>query len=369
MWTNDLNEIILWLALAFCGGMFGAAIGGLCAFVLCGFGAIISSVLMLAGQGTLSGFVDGWVTWGPLIGPQTAFVGGCWAAVYAKYHAGFENGRDICKPLAGLDRRDVLLVGGAGGLCGATMTWLFWNLPGFTVAGVAIASNNCVAAGVASAALIGRVLLGKSGPFGTVTKGVRRFVGSNNACWLPWQHGKWQIMLISIGVGFPTAYLTYLNSHTHLLIFGIMCVLFLFMILGQAVVAAHHIAICAYFATAATGNVAWGLGFAVLAGFLCEICAFLFTAHGDSHIDPPTVSITVCGTLQPVLLWLGLMPFAPMQGANTSAGVTKITTAFCTGGDLRGIIFLGLVLIFAPLVVHLLRQLPAHAGDLSTSNS
>ena len=362
MWTEDLNEILVWLVLAFCGGMFGAAIGGLCSFVLCGLAAIVSSLLMLSGQCAMAGFVDGWVTWGPLIGPQTAFVGGCWAAVYAKHNASFENGRDICKPLAGLDRPDVLLVGGVGGVCGALMTWLCWLLPKFNVRGEMLASTNCVAAGVASAAILGRLLFGKTGAFGKVPSGVQRFVGNSTYCWLPWQHGKRQIMLISLSVGFPAAYLTYLNSHTHLLVFGIMCVLFLFMILGQAVVAAHHIAICAYFATAATGNVAWGLGFAVLAGFLCEIFAFLFTAYGDSHIDPPTVSIATCGTLQPLLLWLGIMPLSAMGGPNTTAGAHKIVNAFCPVGNLSGIIFLVLILLAAPLAVHLLRQHPARSG-------
>lgn len=47
MRTMDGPEILIWLLLAFCGGVFGAA------------------------------------------------------AVYAQHHAGFHNGRDICKPLAG----------------------------------------------------------------------------------------------------------------------------------------------------------------------------------------------------------------------------------------------------------------------------
>jgi hypothetical protein len=33
----------------------------------------------------------------------------------------------------------------------------------------------------------------------------------------------------------------------------------------------------------------------------------LFCAHGDSHIDPPTVSLTLTGILQPIFIATGLM--------------------------------------------------------------
>jgi len=371
MWTLELNEIAIWLVLAFCGGMLGAAIGGLCTFVFCGLGAVVSSILLLSGNPQAAGLVDGWVTWGPLIGPQTAFVGGCWAAVYAKYNAGFENGRDICKPLAGLNNPKVLIVGGLGGVCGAIATWLCWLIPAYSVATdagvVNVASTNSVACGVAIAAIIGRVIYGKTGVFGKVESGVQRWRGTDSICWIPWQHDKLQIMILSIMVGLPSAYLTYLNSHTHFLIFGVMCLLFLFMILGQAVIAGHHFAICAYFATAATGNVAWGLAAAILAGFLCEFFAFLFTAHGDSHIDPPTCSIAAVCLIQPLLTYLGLMPYAPMSGANTSENLMTVSQAFITNGNYSGIVALIVVIVICPLALHALRQLPV-SGEIEDND-
>ncbi len=349
MWTLDISEIVIWLVLAFCGGIFGAAIGGLCSFVLCGLGAVISSILLLSGNPETAGLVDGWVTWGPLVGPQTAFVGGGWAAVYAKYHAGFHNGRDICKPLAGLNRPDVLLVGGAGGVCGAVVTWLFWLLPDYNVDGKAIASANNVACGVAVAAMIGRCILGKKGLFGQVESGVSRWVGSENACWLPWQHDKLQIMVLALAIGVPSAYLAHLNTNTHLLVFGIMCILFLFMVLGQSTIAGHHFAICAYFAVAATGNVFWGVAMAILVGYLCEISAFLFTAHGDSHIDPPTCGIMGVGLIQPLLIWMGVMKL------NTTG--KPLEDPFFQ--DPIAIIALVVITIGSPLLLHALRNLPA----------
>lgn len=364
MWTMDGHEIVIWLLLAFCGGVFGAAAGALCSFVFCGVAAVISSVCMLAGQPGVAGTIDAWVTWGPLIGPQAAFLGGGWAAVYAQHHAGFHNGRDICKPLAGLNRPDVLIVGGLGGLCGAFLTWCFWLLPGYHVAGQLVASTNSVASGIAVSAIIGRLLLGKTGVFGKVDPHLRRWVGNDHKCWVPWQHDNLQLMILAGAVGFFGAYLTYINVNFHLLLFGVLCVLYLFMILGQPMIAAHHFAICAYFATAATGNVAWGLAFAILAGYLCEIAAFLFTAHGDSHIDPPTVAITLCCIIQPFLLWTGIMPFAPLAGPTPKEHLFSFGQAFATGGNMNGLVTLGCVVVLAPLFLTLLRMIPS-ANELN----
>ncbi|MEI6809909.1 MAG: hypothetical protein WCN95_14420 [bacterium] len=361
MWTNDPAEMVIWMVLAFCGGVFGAAVGGLCAFVFCGLAAVISSVCMLSGAAGAAGAIDAWVTWGPFLGPQASFLGGGWAAVYAQHHAGFHNGRDICKPLAGLNRPDVLLVGGLGGLCGAFCTWLCWKLPGYSIQGMTdpLPSTNAVATGIAVAAIIGRLLFGKTGAFGKVDSNVRRWVGSEQKCWVPWQHDNLQLMLLAVTVGFFGAYLTYINVNFHLLMFGVLCVLYTFMILGQAVIAAHHFAICAFFATAVTGNVAWGLAFAVLAGYLCEMAAFLFTAYGDSHIDPPTVGITLCCIIQPFLLWTGIMPYSPLTGPTVKENLFSFKQAFMTNGNVNGLIALALVLVLAPVCLKLLRMIPS----------
>jgi len=355
MWTMDIQEIIVWLALAFCGGVFGASVGALCAFVFCGVGAVLSSTLMLAGHAETAGWVDAWVTWGPLVGPQTSLVAGCWAAVYAQHHAGFANGRDLCKPLVTLGRLDVLLVGGVGGVVGALCTWLFWMLPSYSVQGTAMASCNSVACGVAVASVIGRLVCGRSGLFGKVPEGVNRFAGNASFCWVPWQHGIGHIVLLAVAIGLPTAFMTFANPASHLMVFGLMTVLYLFMTLGMGVIAAHHFGICAFFATAATGNILWGVAFALMVGFFTEFFAFLFTAYGDSHIDPPTLGITLCGFLQPLLLWSGVMPFKPLKAAAQAADLKSIAAMVTPGGDLSGVIALVLVLILLPWGLWMLR--------------
>jgi hypothetical protein len=225
-----------------------------------------------------------------------------------------------------------------------------------------VASSNTVACGVAVASMIGRLVLGRTGLFGTVAPGVNRWAGNADACWLPWQHDPLQLLLIAVAVGLPSAFLAYVNPQTHLLVFGLMCVLFLFMILGQSVIAGHHFAICAFFAVAATGNVAWGLAFAILAGFACEILAFQFTAHGDSHIDPPTCGIMVCGFLQPLLIWLGVMRHRPLTGPTAAEALHDFGSACMPGGDATGLVALAVVSIAAPLLLGALRRLPPARG-------
>ncbi len=359
MWTTDFNEIIVWIVLGFFGGVFGATIGGLLSFVFCGVAALISSALMLAGNADSAALVDTWLTWGPFVGPQASFVGGCWAAAYAKHKAGFHNGRDICQPLVTLQRTDVLLVGGIGGVVGILCTWGAWfipNLPIMGLEGKTIPTMNTVAFGVMAASVIGRVVVGKTGIFGKVPKNVNRFDGDENNCWIPWQHSSGSIIILATMVGLTSAILTYMNSNMHLMLFGLMTVLFSFMILGQGVIAGHHYAITAFFAVAATGNVAWGLAFAIIAGFACDFFAFLFTAHGDSHVDPPTCAIAFCGTLQPILICFGLMPFNPMSGVNTTENLFTLKNMLFANNSASGVIALIIVLIVLPIITKLLRN-------------
>lgn len=71
---------VLWLVAAFGGGVFGASVGALPAFILCGFAAIVGPAVALA-TGNAAFTVD--IAFGPMLGPHTAFAGGVAAAAYA----------------------------------------------------------------------------------------------------------------------------------------------------------------------------------------------------------------------------------------------------------------------------------------------
>ena len=290
------------LILAFCGGVFGAAVGALPSFVLCGIGALLGGLYGMS-TGSDTNLVDMWVTWGPLVGPQTAFGGGAVAAIYAKRRGLIENGRDICTPLMGINAPDVLLVGGVFGMVGALLTLACSKLP--TIG--ELASNNAIATAIVLTMVLGRLLFGQTGLFGKVAEGTNRWEGSDAGCWVTWQHDWPQILIIACAVGLPASHLALTVPASGLIIFGLGCVIFTFMIFGAKVPVFHNIALASLLAVGATQNLWWGLAMAILVAFLCELSAMLFCAHGDSHIDPPTVSLMLTGVIQPVLITTGVM--------------------------------------------------------------
>ena len=291
------------LLLAFCGGAFGAAVGALPSFVLCGLGALLGGVYGMAIGSTDSNLVDAWLTWGPLVGPQTAFAGGAVAAVYAKRRGLLENGRDICTPLMGLNAPDILLVGGTFGVIGALLTLVCSKFPNIGEH----ASNNAIATAIVLTMILGRVIFGQTGVFGKVAKGTNRWEGSDAGCWVTWQHDWPQILIIACAVGLPASHLALNVPSSGLIIFGLGCLIFTFMIFGAKVPVFHNIALAALLAVGFTQNLWWGLAMAILVAFLCELSAMAFCSHGDSHIDPPTVSLTLTGILQPIFIATGLM--------------------------------------------------------------
>jgi hypothetical protein len=292
----------LWLAMAFCGGVFGAAIGALPSFILCGLAAVIGGGVLLATDGKVN-VVDMAVTWGPLVGPQTAFLGGTAAAAYAKKRGKLANGRDILSALMGLNSPDILLVGGIFGMIGALLTLGFSKLP-------AIGGNpacNAIAVAIALGMIIARLAFGETGFFGKVKPGAHRWTPSDHGCWVPWQSSPLQIILIALAVSLPTAVLAREHPSSGLFIFGLGVVSFVFLQYGTKIPITHHIALITMAATAGTGDILWGVAFGLIAALLCEYAAVIFVYHGDTHIDPPTVAIAACCTLQPILICAGAM--------------------------------------------------------------
>lgn len=314
----------MWLAMAFCGGVFGAAIGALPSFILCGIAAVVGGGVLLATGGKVN-VVDMAVTWGPLVGPQTAFLGGVAAAAYAKKRGKLANGRDILSALMGLNSPDILLVGGLFGAMGALLTLGFSKLP-------AIGDNACcnaIAVAIMVGMIIARLAFGETGFFGRVKPGAHRWTPSDHGCWVPWQAAPVQIILIGLAVALPTAVLTQEHPDSGLFIFGLGVTAFVFLQYGTKIPIFHHIALIAMCATAATGDVAWGVAFGLISALLCEYAAVLFVYHGDTHIDPPTVAIAACGTLQPILLYVGVMAKGQPVYFPLTFGVGAVTLLAC----------------------------------------
>jgi hypothetical protein len=283
------------LILSFAGGVFGAAIGGLPAFVLCGVAAVVGlAVFWATGEGT---FLNE-LAWGPLLGPHIAFAGGVAAAAYAGRVGKLKSGgRDIVGSLMGLNAPDVLAVGGVFGALGYALFWLsgkLGNIGGFPWMNPAVFSI-CVSS------IVVRLVFGHKGLFGKVRDGDNRWVPSEVAAWLPWQSNPAQLILIAAGIGLPIAYFIRVMPELFTFGFAIAAVSLVFLGTGFQFPVTHHIGIASGMAVIATGNIWWGLTFALLGAFLGEVFACLFLNHGDTHIDPPCWAVSVTWLLTALL--------------------------------------------------------------------
>lgn len=304
-----------YLLLAFAGGMAGAIFGALPNFIFCGVLAIIGAAINVAtGDGTFTNVV----AFGPLFGPHISFAGGAAAAAYAARQGKLASGRDIATALMSLDAWDVLLVGGAFGALGYVLQWLFGLLPNIGAA----AWTNTVALSIVVNAIIARLLFGKTGVFGVVRKGDSRWVPSDVASWLPWQSRPAQLILLAIAIGLPVSYFTKLMPASVGLGFGIVAFCLIFLQYGTKVPVSHHIALSAEVVTAITGDLFWGVTMAILAAFLGEFYACLFTAHADTHIDPPSAALATTQFLIPVLA---------VSGVLAMSGVVPVIVALAVG--------------------------------------
>jgi hypothetical protein len=288
----------LFLLAAFGAGIFGAAIGGLPAFILCGVAAMIGAA---TGQLDKGSYLGG-VAFGLILGPQISFAGGAAAAAYAAKRGKLAAGRDIASALMGLKSPDVLLVGGVFGVIGYLLWWGIAQIP-FGTTGI----TNPIALSIVINAIIARLVFGKTGVFGKGPSGDNRWLASKVHSWIPWQNAPLELLTIGLGFGIAVSYATKLYPQFFGLWFGVATVGLIFLQFGVTVPVWHHIALAAEQVMVVAGaDMWWGVTFAVLGAFFGDFYGQLFTAHGDSHIDPPSASLFTTFTIMAVLKYLGV---------------------------------------------------------------
>lgn len=288
----DLVSILV----AFAGGIFGAAVGALGAFVILGFLIIAGVAAQATGADLLS------IPLGAAFGPHVGgFAAGVAAAAYAAKKGKLEaGGKDIVTAMMGLNSPDVLLVGGIFGIVGYLINWVF-NLVGF-------AWTDTVALTVVVSAIIARVLWG-NGVFGKVADGVKRYAPPAGSEWLPWQSNIQQRLLIGVGAGFLSAYIALLVGAENggaVLGFAVSAISLLPLAFGIQVPVTHHITLVAAVAATASGSLIWGLLFGVAAAIVGEYMADTFLVHGDTHIDPPACTIAALTTVSLIFGYIGI---------------------------------------------------------------
>jgi hypothetical protein len=345
------------------GGMIGAAIGGLQALGLAGVVVTVGEIANVTGGATI---VTGTPTeldvfgvppaaldaigvsaslgFGPVLGPHVAFAGGVAAAAYVGRRETIDTGfryhqaKKITRPLGSAP--DVLLVGGAFGALGVAIARVSSGA-GLPVDPVFLAI--VVSAFVHRLAfgypIVGRVrdlpnsVLDMS-PFerderwGEPDHETAQGTGGRHVVepWLP-EHYHWQqVAVLGAGVGVASGYLA-LATGSHFLAFGITAASLLFLSAGlYSLPVTHHMALPAGIAAIAAshgeGIASSGVGiaesepvlalgiagvFGVVAALAGELAQRVLYAHGDTHLDPPAVSIVLTSLLLVVLGAVGIL--------------------------------------------------------------
>lgn len=262
---------LIMLLTAIGGGIFGAAIGALPAFILTGFVAIAGNVLAASGA---SVDILGTVAFGSFLGPHIAFAGGTAAAAWSHRYGELEAGGDILTPLAKYNSMKPLIVGGLFGGLGYLLNYLF--------SGIMTLPTDTIALSVVASGFIARFAIGQTGPIGKCD--------SPNRVFFPDQMHTGFLIVFGLGLGIVVSQMT-VTTGLVTLGFGISAASLIFAQIGFPMPATHHISLVAALAASVTGNVFIGALFGALSALLCEFYGRTFNSYCDSHIDPPAFAI------------------------------------------------------------------------------
>lgn len=286
----NLFDFVLILS-AFGGGLFGAALGALPVFIFSGLLVIAGEAVVLAGGPAT---ITSQIAFGTFFGPHIGFAGGVAAAAYAFWKGYGVEGRDILSPLMKNNKWDILLVGGIFGVFGFLINRILVSMG---------TPTDTVALTVVISAIISRLIFSDTGIIGTYNpeKGSSRWRPSEKIAWLPFQMCIGQLLLIGLGVGLASSYIS-LITNSAVIGFGISAAsLIILQTMGSGPIT-HHIALPAALAALATNSIIMGGVFGIFAAFVGEFYARLFYDWGDTHIDPPACTIATLTSI--VLLFL-----------------------------------------------------------------
>jgi len=287
-------ENFLILIVAFCGGIFGASVGGLNAFILCGLASVIGTVTEIT---TGTALFNHWITWGPFLGPHVAFASGVAAAAYAANRKVLCSGRNVLLALFGFNKPDILIVGGLFGILGHLIKLVLDQIP----VNEGIPWTNSMALSIVLSGLIARFVFGKTGIMGNKPESQNRWHRSREEAWQPWPSHPLQVLLIGLAFGLPASLIVKAIPTSAGILFGLSALTLIFFQFGNKIPVTLHVILSAVMVTRLSNSILWGLFFGLLAAILSEIFACLFLLHGDTHIDPPALSLVVTFSLYPIL--------------------------------------------------------------------
>jgi hypothetical protein len=289
---------LLSVLVAFGGGMFGAALGGLNAFILCGLAAVIGSAIALLGGGQAFNLA---VTWGPFLGPHVAFAGGVAATAFAARKGLSACGRDTASALFGLHSTSILVVGGIFGALGYAVKAVLDFVPSFQ----GIPWVNSIAASIILSGAAVRLVFGRTRIFEWPRRrSASEAVGVKKAA----SPSPMQFLLLGIAVGLPSAAIAKALPGSTGLMLGLGAIALVFIRFDAKVPVVLHIAWSAEYAVLITGNILQGVLMGIVTVFLAEILGDFILARADTHIDPPAFAIALTFPVYPAAAVLGAAP-------------------------------------------------------------
>ncbi len=299
------------LLICFGGGIFGAALGALWAFVLTGFIVLGGCMVVMAGGGD---FILLQVGLGPIFGPHIGFLGGAIAASYAagvRKNLASGTGKDILSPLVATSW-DVLVVGGATAVIAHALLQVLVQVP-------VIKSFDCIALTIVLVTFAARLLFHQEMPWGNAASIKEHgWLGTNNYAisWVPWMAPPSRLLVIGFGAGLLSAALamgtqavldpmaadgriTAAAAFVVPLILGwalaAICLSGLNLATGeiQKFPVWHCMAILSALAYLHFGSLLVAGLVGIAAAFLQELCARMFWNHASDHLDPPAAAIAL----------------------------------------------------------------------------
>ncbi|MDQ2053719.1 hypothetical protein [Halobellus sp. H-GB7] len=343
----EFDRLVVLLIAAFAGGAFGAAIGALPAFIFTGFVVFLGeglailqrevSGLDLVPQGELATGVTGVIGFGAVTGPHISFAGGVAAAAYAakRYPEmepdgwAYHFGKNIGFALG--PKSDILAVGGLFGVLGLLVTRLVGGL-GLPTDGIAVsvfvtAIIARVAFGYSILGQVGGTSLFDMSPFEREEPRVAPDGGTIESRlatepWLPHQYEWSGVAALGVVAGVLSGYI-WLETGSVFMGYAISAISLLFLNLGvDRIPVTHHMTLLgsvgAILVMPALGSepaallAAGALG--GITGVVAEVSQRVFYSHGETHVDPPAISIAVVMLAVGVLYLLGLLPNAGYLG-------------------------------------------------------
>lgn len=240
------------IAAAFGGGVLGAAVGALPAFIMAG-------ILVLVNMTDLA--------FGPYFGPHIAFAGGVAAAAFAAKR-GLDAGNNILVPLAKFNDGYMLLIGGVFGAAGMLVQKL--------LAGMGTPTDT-VALTVALSGIASRFIFGNGKLFGSYA--------------LPDGRTALFLVMLGLGVGLISAYASMVTKNA-VLGFGVAATTLIFLQFMGVGPVTHHLALPAALAAMAMNSIWAGALFGILGALLGDFFGKVLNS-GDTHIDPPALTIAL----------------------------------------------------------------------------